>query len=126
MLVVYGNNSWVGDYDNRLTNTANFLHYNVGPELICSHSFVKGSGWHKILLAASGFCGTQIWAITIYDTKFETQFRLTYPEYLIPIDTSSENMKRIEVLMTQQIDRQLEGKKTYPVYIPKEQTTNEN
>jgi|LakMenEpi03Aug12_release.lakeMendotaPanAssembly.Ray.scaffolds.fasta_scaffold247528_3 hypothetical protein len=102
MLVIHGNESYGEDYQKRLANTFDFLKTNVGPQLQRTHSFIKGDGWQMILLAASGFCGTQIWALSIYDEEKETLFRLTLPECL---EEPGYDKVRLKQLMIQNIDR---------------------
>jgi hypothetical protein len=102
MLVIHGNESYGEDYQKRLANTFDFLKTNVGPQLQRTHSFIKGDGWQMILLAASGFCGTQIWALSIYDEEKETLFRLTLPECLKEPEYDKVRLKQ---LMIQNIDR---------------------
>jgi len=104
MLVIYGNVQYDHDYENRITETFSYLISNVGPEVKHTHHFRKGVGWQGILLAASGFDGIQIWAVTIYDQQKETFFRLKYSHWL---DNPYTDHKRISQLMEQNIDRLL-------------------
>ena len=102
MLVIHGNENYGVDYQDRLKNTFNFLKTNVGVQIVRTHSFIKGDGWQMILLAASGFCGTQIWALSIYDAEKETLFRLKHPECL---EEPGYDLIRLKQLMEQNIDR---------------------
>lgn len=102
MIIINGNEMYGEDYENRLTNTFNFLKTNVGEQLNRTHSFIEGDGWQMILLAASGFCGTQIWALSIYDAEKETLFRLQHPECL---KNDEFDKTRIMQLMKQNISR---------------------
>lgn len=102
MLVIYGNVMYNEDYENRISDTHEFLRKYVGPELERKHSFIKGDGWQMIKLAASGFCGTQIWALSIYDEAKETLFRLQHQNCL---QNDKFDKDRTKLLMEQNIDR---------------------
>lgn len=102
MLVIYGSVNYNVDYENRISDTHEFLREYVGPELERTHSFIKGDGWQMIKLAASGFCGTQIWALSIYDEAKETFFRLKHQNCL---QNNGFDKDRIKLLMEQNIDR---------------------
>lgn len=102
LILIAGNVIYGEDYENRISGMYEWLHEYVGETITHGNQGVKGNGWQLIKVAASGFCGTQIWALIIYDPNKSTMFRLKFPNIG---NVDGFDHTRLTKLLEQNIDR---------------------